>query len=230
MQRHENYRETTDVLYVKPYNYCCIPIPKCAGSSLNAAICEQNNLKITKPSQSWGFAPRAFKVTEPDTFRYDETFTFALVRHPFLRIHSLWRNKCFDWPKNLCYWQHTGLFRPEMPLHAFIAAILTIKDEDCDRHFRPVSSILDSSLRKIDINPACVKTFQLERIEIHWPKIAQQTRLGKLPLINKTKYPREPQQHWEQLNSKFSGMMMDFINRYKEDYDRYGYTVADFPL
>ena len=154
-RKGSDYRRHNNIL-LAPYEAIYFPIPKIASSSLKLVFSEllgvpppiPDKPNVNPHNRTFPFVPREAIATE-----YVDYFRFAVVRNPFSRILSCYRNKIrpevTDRPafvdgvhrEFVKYgkapgFRQFGRFFKDMSFDEFIAVVDGIPDELADRHFR----------------------------------------------------------------------------------------------
>lgn len=167
-----------DTILLEAHRAIYFPIPKIASSSLKLVFAEGLRLaplvpgkpRVNPHARDFPYVPRETLATQ-----YADYFKFAIVRNPFSRLLSCYRNKIrtdIDDRPNFVGGVHKeflkfgrdpglrryGRFRRDMGFDEFIEVVSGIPDEHADRHFRaqcaylcaPDGSLLPDYLGKFE--------------------------------------------------------------------------------
>ncbi len=189
-----------------------LPITKAANTSIKHAIAEFDNggpIDEDFVIHKYG----AMHAIPWDASYEFDGYKFSVVRHPFKRMISCYRNKVL---KNELHQslQKFGVFKAEMPFKDFLGAVADIPDEDADIHFTSQSFFLygDRGCRVDNI-------VKMEELKNKWGDIASATGLpAVLPHRNASKdRPFTPDNDRE---------LSDLIvKRFGEDFERLNYQA-----
>jgi hypothetical protein len=145
---------------------------------------------------------------------YDfDGFKFSVVRHPFKRMISCYRNKVLRESLHPSL-EKFGVFKSEMPFGDFLKAVADIPDEKADIHFASQAFFLHGNRGcRVD------KIIKMEELSESWREIAAATGLDViLPHRNASKdrpFTPPDDQH-----------LLDIVqNRYQLDFELFGYNA-----
>jgi len=195
-------------------------IGKCANTSIKAAILEAEG----------GINPDVPLHTDPRLKYVDRTFVretdipiISVVRRPYDRLMSFWRNKVAGWKeREFRYGDIPGLYA-DMPFRVFLERIIQLKPEQMtDNHIVPATKILQCVnpmnppiVLKYErlVNPDCDTWNNL--------RLATGAYLPKeLPHVNQSSVPKPvmPAQAAMRLRQRV-------FEKYRADYDTWGWEI-----
>jgi len=181
------------------------PIPKNGCTTMKAYLCQVFGLGNQKNVHT---APFPKTPTPMKGYR-----NFAIVRNPYARLYSLWKNKIsperVKHPKfkenqvdpNV-FKRWPDLFRANMSFEEFVDAVLSIPPQEADHHFSPQS---------LQIPKQGVEICKLEEVA---------------PLMHSIMpaYNTSPKSDWKSFY-KFGSMTQRVWDYYKQDFLRFKYPL-----
>lgn len=144
-------------IVIEPRKLVYWPIPKCACTAIKVAIAQQLGLEFTNPHT----AP--FTWTDAPIPGYQD---FAVVRHPAIRLYSLWINKLAPGhpvgPKMreaggmdlAVFGRHLDRFRDGMGFDEFVREVVEIPYDQADPHWAPQSRQAPLEARPVKLEDA----------------------------------------------------------------------------
>ena len=178
--------------------YVFIHINKCGGTSVEAALGIPIKLHDTARLRRLKIGRR----------RWEQAFTFALVRHPYSRVISLYKFRVQT--------NQTGLGDKPVELNAWIRAAFGKKDPayyDKPRMFLPCFDWVSDRSGRIIVNYIA----KLETIEEQWPVIQERTgKAAPLPLRNAS----GPGLGWDVLDDEARRIIQ---KHFLKDFEAFGY-------
>lgn len=164
------------IIVVKPWKLAYARVPKAANTAIKVAMAEALGLKeksagrISRDAFWRTVDPMTVAVVSPSEFatdRYRDYFCFSVVRHPFSRIVSCYKNKILRNTAMRKGFRRDG-FSPGMTLDDFIGVVVRTQDRSCNVHVQSQAAMLTYKGRVLP--QMAVKH---EALGIGWPKIAQ---------------------------------------------------------
>lgn len=178
--------------------FCFIHINKCGGTSVEKAL---GLPKIHDTAQ------QRHQLLGPK--RWNEMFSFALIRHPYAKVASHYRYRVKT--------NQTGLNDRHLNLNDWVLAAYGDKDEryyDNPLMFAPCFDWISDE----DGNIIVDHISKLENIENDWPFIAQSCGYeGSLPKANST---RPNDDRVEALDARSKAIILD---HFQTDFENWGY-------
>lgn len=178
--------------------YVFIHINKCGGTSVERALGIPIKIHDTARRRRMKLGQR----------RWDEAYTFALVRHPYSRLISFYKYRA--------RYNQTGMRDSGIALNDWIRAVLVEKDpayHDVPRFFAPCHDWLSDRDGRIIVD----RWAKLETIDAEWPEIRE--RIGEtvdLPQRNVS----GPGPDWSALTDS----SRETIRRlFRKDFEEFGY-------
>lgn len=205
-------RERGGHLCVPELKLCGIRNPKAASTAVAAALLQRLYPELTH------VAPNAAKVNflaDANLYEHVPTWQknfqfFMVVRNPFARIVSLYRN--FFEGDHFIYEDYLfGILKKDMTFHEFVRTVELIPDAWKDQHFRPQAAFLRYYEKKnVDVT----------LLKIEGPETVQKFLSGfglVLPSINRNKPSRLYHEYFTEETARAVYRM------FEEDIRRFGY-------
>ncbi|MCP5279526.1 MAG: sulfotransferase family 2 domain-containing protein [Thiobacillus sp.] len=159
------YRKENNIL-LERYKAIYFPVPKVASSSLKVVFSDALGLTPPDPQNPTSQPhKRDFPFAERDRVAadYADYFKFAVVRNPFSRILSCYRNKVANHRVNnpsfvngihKGFQRYGDTFKHDMPFDDFLRAIASIPDKEADNHFKSQFTFVSDSQGRLLIDYA----------------------------------------------------------------------------
>ena len=212
------------IIVVKSWKVAYARVPKAANTAIKVALSQAMGFAKASPAEVTRHAywrsvdPKNIFVVSPREFasaRYNDYFCFGVVRHPFDRVVSCYKNKILRNTHLRKGFRQDG-FTDKMTLDAFITAVSRTRDRTCNVHIRSQTAMLTHRGRLL---PRIV--IKLEELEPGWHKIVTEVRqhcgveLPRLGTMNATasvsQDVRLSQEHERLLQARYA---KDFENFY----------------
>jgi hypothetical protein len=211
-RKAEAWRKRRIAVVSRRGGFLYLPVTKAANTSIKHAIAEYDN---------GGNLPSDFVIHEYGAMHaiaWDESydfdgFKFSVVRHPFDRMVSCYRNKVLRSRLHSSL-EGFGCFISEMPFLDFLRAVADIPDEEADIHFASQSFFLHGTRGcRVD------KIVKMEELSESWSEIVVATGLDEmLPHRNPSKdHPFTP---------PGDPLLVDIVHkRFRDDFELFGYKA-----
>lgn len=149
---------------IEPLKAAFVLVPKCATTSVKHAILEflegKPHIGRTRP------AIREIEVTELSRRAYPDWFRFALVRNPWSRLVSCWRDKIERRPRIFRPLEHYG-WRAGMSFAAFVQAVTGMDDTDRNDHFSAQMGLMTDDHGEFVVD----LIMRFERVHAEWDRL-----------------------------------------------------------
>ncbi len=187
------------------------PIPKVASRTIKDMFATLSNR-----AEGWEIEcpPQDIRPNYPDFY------VFSLVRNPWSRIYSCWKDKVADavTPGKVSILSRFPALRPFMPFEEFVEWLDTPhgSDDFADRHWM-------SQLRHLqtgDGAPLCNYVGQMEQIETAFVEIERQTGVT-LPRTKAQNAKTGAQEYLAAFNDRTRALV---AKRYGDDIEAFGYS------
>ena len=207
-----------------PYKFIYFPIPKVACTStksLIADLCELEQ-KIDPHYIDFEF------VSSQQLENFQDYFCFTIVRNPWSRIVSCYKNKIQQFSKlnnGLLFYGFErynkilpiGAFDSDMSFEKFVKVISLIPDYLSDEHFRSQTSLIPSQKGKLLVD----RVSKLEELDRELRLIFKNCGIDniKMPYINKSNF--SDSNYRDYYNTELKERV---ARRYRSDIETFGYT------
>lgn len=222
MSKEESYlaRKRPNFIHWESGQCIFLFIGKCANSSIKAAILEAEG--GIDPDVPLHLDPRLKYITRGDVAS-SELPVITIVRRPYDRLMSFWRNKIAGWSRqNFRYDDIPGVYA-DMPFRVFLEAIINLRPEHMtDNHIVPATKILQC------VNPMSPSfTMQYEDLVNpdgrSWGYLRAATGMmlpKTMPHVNASSVakPVMPAHAAARLRQRI-------FEKYRADYDRFGWEI-----
>lgn len=140
------------------HRFIYVPIPKNANTSMRQWFQKVEGLNLNREQlQSTELYPQTHDLNSKV---YDQYYKFSIVRNPWDRIVSCYKNKISTekitnkWFKDGVYrgFEPFGLFYCGMSFDAFVDAVCRIPDYQADTHFKSQASFIFNASGKIAVD------------------------------------------------------------------------------
>ena len=201
IKRIFRYQEKFLIVKYKQQNTVFYTIPKTGNSSINFLFLKKNkSLESFETYFDIHSAKRKY-ISKNKNLKMDSLFKFTIVRNPFDRLVSCYKNKVLD--EN----RFKFLFiKKNTPFNKFCKIIFRIPDFLSDVHFMSQSYILAN--KKVDY------TGRFENLKKDFEPIRKKFKLDTLPHINKSQNKKN---EWRDFYTLQTANLI--YKRYKKDFD-----------
>lgn len=167
------------IIVVKPWKIAYARVPKAGNTAIKVAMSQVMGFakappgEVTRDAYWRSVDPKNVLVVSPGEFasaRYRDYFCFSVVRHPFDRVVSCYKNKILR-NKNLRNGFRQDGFSAGMTLDAFVTAVSRTRDRTCNVHIRSQTAML---VHRGQLLPQVV--IKLEELDAGWHKIVTGVR------------------------------------------------------
>ena len=146
-------RKMQVAVYSDQYRLIYYSVPKVACTTIKTCIAKLDNIetKYLGVNQK-NTAIKRLTIKEASATQYNDYYHFSLVRNPWDRLFSCYKNKIYDpprfFPKSNPYYNEKGEFKDfisrygdlgfkDMQFEDFVDFVAKIPDNMCDPHFLP---------------------------------------------------------------------------------------------
>lgn len=201
----------TKAIVIESARVIYIPIPKAANSSVRKALCPTLGIDPATVTDVQG-DPRI--RTQPCSTALplagSDWFVFTIVRHPFDRAYSAWRNKLEDHIKPFKALKGMGLKRGDS-FRTFLGVCNLWPRKMLNDHFVPQSDLLGAALARPDF-----KVYHMEDLAQSWSEICDRieaqggTRPLDIPHLNRAAKPTKADYTWSERRLMLRLYLRDF--------------------
>lgn len=210
-QKFGNYANP-EVIVLPEYQILYVPVPKVACSSIKSALAElrEGPVPVKDPHRYWGYHTRLSHVRR---LVDDRWLVFTVVRNPYYRVTSAWRNRVRD-GYELKRLQFIGITKGDS-FDRFLTILASVPGRELEQHTIPQALRLNKAMRLPQM-----KVYRFEELDTAWAEISDEIfeRTGRrlhLPHINRT----------TKEETKISKDQADLIRRiYDLDFEVFGYV------
>ena len=191
-----------------------LPIPKCASTSIIRSLGIRQNVPAVVRDRSLWWRQGSYKRLGWDTFpEFEKIYSFAIVRNPWDRVVSAWKNKNrYNYTTLSGYLRHTFLSLAKLKTLDNQAFAVQVQYE---WHNMPQLDYISYEGR-IVVNDI----FRFENLEMHWGEIQKKTGINA-PLLHVNRSAREEYRHY--YDEETYCLVAD---RYAKDIETFGYTFG----
>jgi hypothetical protein len=231
-----------DIVALHRYQALFFAIPKVANSSMKAICADLIRAQLDEHfvARYWSdrWKPGIFRRREARQYlrrtgillsreelgNYDSYWKFGLVRNPWDRLVSCWRQKIDNAvissnarranrvaPSLAGY----DAFHPGMSFHDFVCAVAEIPDEDANKHFRSQYTFVADEQGRLVVD----YLGRMESLDAELDYIFHKAGIPKQPVPHLLKTEREPYDKY------YSQATRDLVaKRFARDIDLFGYS------
>ncbi len=227
----EDYRKHGNIL-LKDKKAIFFPIPKNACSSIKsrliAFVILKKNINFSAGKLSVHDFPFPYTKRSLLNRDYKDYFKFALVRNPWARLVSCYKNKIQNVSPNFSingiskiFHRYKGLFWKGMSFEAFVESICSIPDLDADKHFQSQLFQLTNDSCELLVN----YIGRLERLDIAHQDIFENTGVSflNLPCNNQSNKGKHYTDYYDEV------LIEKVRNRYAADIEFFEYEFEFNP-
>jgi len=203
-------------IYIPQLNLIYISISKTGISSIRSMFLDKVGIKYDDKEYDTIHieVKKAFKyISKSKIVDNNKAFKFSVVRNPFDRLVSCYKNKILEEEYLPMQSGYGGIFYKGMPFDKFVLSICKIPDIFSDRHFKSQYSYL---YYKDNLIVDYLGKF--ENLDTDLAIIIDKYELGDIPHINKSKVKSDYKDFYT------SELVEHVYNRYKNDIEKFNYV------
>ena len=223
-------RYEVDAILLAPYHAVYVETPKVACTSIKTALAEilGISLRATGGDPHGVEWPTVERSSSHSGRFFPGLFTFAFVRNPWDRLVSCYRDKMRGEVDGYTYWTirpgvanclaRFDAFVPGMSFADFVAAVVSIRDEEADGHFRSQHTFVTDGEGKSGVDflgrfERLAEDFRLVQECIGLPR-------NELPWLQKARNAARYTDFYTKETRHIAG------ERFRQDIDMFGYEFG----
>lgn len=215
---------------LEEYGAVYVEVPKVACSSIKTALADLLGVELESvggdPHQAHFPAPASPQL---GSMLYPGLFSFTFVRNPWDRLVSCYRDKIrgevpdftsFDRARGVAYClARFDAFRPGMSFREFVNAVVDIRDDEADEHFRSQHTFVTNLTGEVAVD----FVGRFETLERDFQRVCQMRGLPQLtlPRVQAAKTPRRYTDFYTEETRSI------VANRFRKDVVLFSYEFGD---